>query len=69
MSKRVITAGKITTDHMTGHRVLQQTTELGNGTATDTVYARSRRGTTGPMMRGAAHRQTIASRIYRRPVL
>jgi len=63
MSKRVLTAGKITTDHMAGQRVLEQTTQLGE--LPETLYARSRRGSTGPMLRAAAGRQVIAFRISR----
>lgn len=68
MSKRMLTAGKIFTDHLTGQRVLQQTTYLGDDES-GTFYARSRRNTTGPMMRLAANRQLLASRILRSPVL
>jgi hypothetical protein len=61
--KRVIAAGKITTDHMAGERVLEYQTALGE--EHEILYDRSKRNNTGPMMRNAADRQLIAFRIRR----
>lgn len=64
MTKQVLTAGKIVTDHFALQRVLTQVTPTDDGPST--AYSRCCRGETGPMLRAAAY---LASQTLRSPVL